>query len=91
MIVLWRKHFSEKCISKSGMTIRNPKKNLRKGSWEWTGGTVKWERLRQIEIRGTGGTGTGGSPYCVGQDGTGTGECSDSVGKDGTGTGGSSD
>jgi len=40
-------------------------------------GTTKWNRLGQVGVRGTSGTGTGGSPYCVGQDGTGTGGSSD--------------
>jgi len=53
------------------------KKNLRKGSWERTGITTKWNRLGQVGVRGTGGTGTGGTPYWVEQDGTGTGKSSD--------------
>jgi len=79
MIVLGRKYFSQKYFSKSGMTSRNPKKNLRKRSWERTGGTAKWpgDRVGQIGVCWTGGTGTGGSPYWVRQDGTGTGVSSD--------------
>ena len=66
-------------FSKSGMTMRKPKKNLRKGSWERTlaGGTAKWDRLGQVRVRGIGGIGTGGSPYWVGQNGTGIGGSSD--------------
>ena len=56
-------------------TLQNPQKNLRKRSWERTGG--KWDRLGHVGVRVTGGTGTGGSPYWVGQDGTGTGASSD--------------
>jgi len=59
------------------MTMRNLKKNLRKGNCEKTGGTIKWNRLRQVGVRGTGGTGTGSSPKCVELDGTGTGGSSD--------------
>jgi len=36
------------------MTMRTPQKNLRKGSWERTGGTAKWDRLGQVGVRGTG-------------------------------------
>jgi len=36
---------SDKCFLKSEMTMRNQKKNLRKGSWERTSGTAKWDRL----------------------------------------------
>ena len=39
--------------------------------------TAKWDRFRQVAVRGTGGTGTEGSPHWVGQDGTGTGGPSD--------------
>ena len=56
--------------------LRNTKKIRRKGCWERTGSTTKWNRSRQV---GTGGTGTGGSPYWVEQDGTGTGGSSNSV------------
>jgi len=42
-----------------------------------TGGTIKWNRLRKVGVRGTGGTGTGSSPKWVEQDGTGTGGSSD--------------
>ena len=56
MIVLLRKHFSQQCFSKSGMTIRNPKTNLRttlrKGSWERTG-DKNGHRLRHVWVRGT--------------------------------------
>jgi len=57
--------------------MMNPNKNLAKGSWERTSGTTQWDRLGQVAVRGTGGTGTGGSPYWVGQDGTETGGSSD--------------
>jgi len=69
--------FSQKCFSKNGMTMRNPKTNQRKESWGMTSGTTKWDRLGQVVIHGTSGTGTGGSPYWVGQDGTGAGGSSD--------------
>jgi len=32
------------------MTIRNPKKILRKGSWERTRGTYKYDRLRKVVL-----------------------------------------
>jgi len=32
---------SDQCFSKSEMTMRNQERNLRKGSWERTGGTAK--------------------------------------------------
>jgi len=51
--------------------MRNAKKNLRNESCERTSGTTRWDRLGQVGFRGTNGTGTGGSPYWVGQDGTG--------------------
>ena len=43
------------------------KKNLRKGSRDRTGNKIKWNRLGQGGVRGTGGTGTGGSSYWVEQ------------------------
>ena len=46
------------------------KKNLRKESWE--SGTTKWDSLEQVGVLVTSGTGTGLSPYWVGQDRTGT-------------------
>jgi len=55
--------------------MRTPKKNLRKECWERTSNTTKLDRLGQVGVRGTSGTGTEGSPYWVGQDGTGTGGC----------------
>ena len=57
--VLWRKCFSEKCFSKSGMTMRNPKKSekreLGKDRWDsqmrqvGTGWSTwdRWDRDRQ--------------------------------------------
>jgi len=53
------------------------KKNLRKESWERINGTTKWDRLGQVGVCFTRKTGTGGSPYWVGQDETGTGGSSD--------------
>jgi len=41
IIVLWRKYFSEKCFSKSGMTMRNPKKNVKKGVEKGQVGTLE--------------------------------------------------
>ena len=38
---------SDQCFPKSEMTMRNQQKNPRKGSWERTGGTAKWDRLGQ--------------------------------------------
>ena len=52
---------SDQCFSKSEMTMRKQKKILREGSWERTGGTAKWDRLGQVGVRGTSGTGTEGS------------------------------
>ena len=49
MIVLWRKLFIQKSFLKNGMTLRNPKKNLRKESWQRTSGTTKWDKLGQVE------------------------------------------
>ena len=36
----------------NGMTIRNPKKNLRKESWRRTSGTTKWDKLGQVGVVG---------------------------------------
>ena len=44
----------------------------------------KWARRAKVVVRVTRGTGTGGSPYWVGQDGTGTGGSSAQVGQVGT-------
>jgi len=65
---------SDKRFSKNEMTDNEKhKKDLREGSLERTGVTAKWDRLGQVGVHGTGGTGTGGSSDYVGQDGTGTG------------------
>jgi len=49
-----KKKIIQKSSSKNGMVIRNPKKNLRKQSWERTSGTTKWDKLGQV--CGTSGT-----------------------------------
>jgi len=41
----------------------NTKKSLRKGRWERTGLTTRWNKLGQAWVRGTGKTRTVGSPY----------------------------
>ena len=33
------------------MTLRNPKKNLRKESWQRTSGTTKWHKLSQDGVQ----------------------------------------
>jgi len=60
MTVFWTKHFSKKYFLKIGMTIRNPQKNLRKGGWERTGGTDKWEGWSRLDCMGQVGQGQGG-------------------------------
>ena len=57
--------------------MRKPKKDLRKERWERTSGTTKWNRLGQVGVRGTSGTGIRGSSYWVGLDETGTGGSTD--------------
>ena len=42
------------------MTMRNSQKNLRKRSWERTGGTAKWDRLDRLEYVAQVGQGQGG-------------------------------
>ena len=57
--------------------MRNPKKNLRKESWERTSGTTKWDKLEgglQILV-GQLGQGGGGLQIFVGQVGQGQGVC----------------
>ena len=85
-IVFWRKKFSQKlrCFFEMWNDNKVPKNKLRKRSWKTTGRTTKCNRLGQVGVHGTGGTGTGGSPYCVEQDGTETGGCSDYVEQDET-------
>jgi len=44
--------FSQESFSKNGMTLRNPKKNLRKESWQrfkWYNRMVQMEQVEQVE------------------------------------------
>ena len=50
-----KKIFSQKSFSKNGMTLRKPKKKLRKESWQRTNCTTKWRKLVQVGVRGTSG------------------------------------
>jgi len=50
--------------------MTNPKKNLRKESWERTSGTTKWEKLGQVGVRGTSGTRRRGFSDLSGTSGT---------------------
>jgi hypothetical protein len=62
-----KKIFSQKSFSKNGMTLRNPKKNLRKESWQ----RFKWynqmAQVGQVGTSGSSGTGRSGSPEYVEQ------------------------
>jgi len=49
------------------MTLRNPKKNLRKESWQRTSSTTKWDKLGQVGVVGQVGQGEGGLQILVGQ------------------------
>ena len=49
------------------MASRNPKKELRKESWERKNGTTKWDKLGQVGVRGTSGTRRRGLQILVGQ------------------------
>ena len=57
-----KKIFSQKSFSKNGMTLRNPKKNLRKEGWQ----RFKWynqmAQMAQVDTSATSGTGRSGSP-----------------------------
>jgi len=63
------------CFSKNGMTLRKPKKNLRKESWQRTSGTTKWDKLGQVGVVGQVGQGEGSLQIFVGQVGQGQGVC----------------
>jgi len=83
----WKQTVHSKVFSKNRMVMRNPKKNLRKESWEKTSRTTKWDKLGQVGARGTNGTRRRGSsdlswtsgPKClqifVGRVGQGQGVC----------------
>ena len=49
------------------MTLRNPKKNLRKESCQRTSGTTRWDKLGQVEVVGQVGQGDRGLQILVGQ------------------------
>ena len=49
------------------MTLRNPKKNLRKESCQRTSGTTRWDKLGQVEVVGQVGQGEGCLQILVGQ------------------------
>jgi len=71
MLVLWSQLSIQKCFSKIGVVMRNPKKKIRKESWERTSGTTKWDKLGQVGVRGTSGTRRRGLQILVGQVGQG--------------------
>ena len=54
-------------FSKNGITLRNPKKNLRKESWHRTSCTTKWDKLGQVVVVGLVGQGDCGLQILVGQ------------------------
>ena len=64
------------------MTLRNPKKNLRKESWHRTSGTTKWDKLGQVGVVGQVGQGEGGLQILVWQVEQGEGFCLDKLDKD---------
>ena len=66
--------------------MRNPKKNLRKESWERTSGITKWEKLGQVGVRGRSGTRRRGSSDLSGTSGTRRRGSSDLRGTSGTRT-----
>jgi len=63
MIALWRKYFVKSVFQKVEWQSETQKQNLRtalrKGSWERTGGAVKWDRLKQLQYVGHVGLGQG--------------------------------
>ena len=65
-----KKIFSQKCFSKNWLTLRKPKKNLRKEGWQRTSGTTKWHKFTQVGVRGTSGTRRSGSSDLCGTSGT---------------------
>ena len=59
--------FSQKSLSKNGMTLRNPKKNLRKESWQRFKWNNQMAQVGQVGTSGSSGTGRSGSPEYVEQ------------------------
>jgi len=70
-IVLWRKYVSERFFFEIWNNNEKPKTKSAKRELEKTGGTTKRNRLGQVGVCKTNGTGTGGSPHWVEPDGTG--------------------
>jgi len=69
------------------MTLRNPKKNLRKESWQRTSGTTKCDKLTQVRVVGQVGQGEWGLQILVGQVEQGEGGLQIFVGQVGQGQG----